>query len=111
MLVAVLHLGLKAAGLGGIPCAVRELSGLTCPGCGLGGGLLHFVRGEWRDALALHAFAPLFGGALLLLALVTVLPAGLRHRLIDRVAAWEARTAFGAVFLAALTAYWLLRLA
>lgn len=109
--MAVLHLAAKETGLGGLPCAMRELSGLTCPGCGLGTGLLHLVRGEWRAALALHAFTPLFGGALPLLASVAVLPAGPRLRLINRIAVWEERTAFGAVFLATLIGYWLLRLA
>jgi Protein of unknown function (DUF2752) len=107
---AVLHMSLKLAGHGGVPCPVRELSGVTCPGCGLGTALLQLATGEWREALARHAFAPVFGLGLLLLVVVNVLPAGPRMRVIDHVTAWEERTSFGLVLLMALICYWLLRL-
>ena len=110
LIAAASHFILKTTGGAGLPCPARELLGGTCPGCGLGSAILRLVGGEWREALAHHAFAPVFAAILLLLAGVQTLPAAIRLRVADRVAAWEGRTAAGPLLLIALTAYWLLGL-
>jgi hypothetical protein len=42
-----------------VPCAVRALIGMPCPGCGMTRALLALGRGEIGVALALHPLSPL----------------------------------------------------
>lgn len=42
-----------------VPCAVRALTGVPCPGCGMTRALLALGRGEIGVALALHPLSPL----------------------------------------------------
>jgi hypothetical protein len=43
---------------GVLPCPVRRIVGLPCPGCGMTRALLLLAHGEWRSALRLHPLAP-----------------------------------------------------
>jgi hypothetical protein len=110
LIAAASHFILKEAGYSGLPCPARELLGGTCPGCGLGSAIIGLARGEWREALAHHAFAPVFAAILLLVAGAHTLPAAMRLRIADRIGAWEERTAVAPLLLIAVTVYWLLRL-
>lgn len=45
-----------AARFGGIPCPIRLVTGLKCPGCGITTLLLRLLRGDWADAFAANPF-------------------------------------------------------
>jgi hypothetical protein len=72
--------------------------------------LAALVRGDWSSALFLHAFAPLFAAAGVLLLVAAVLPADRRARLASRVAAVERATGAAVWLAGAFMVYWLVRL-
>ena len=45
-----------AARFGGLPCPIRALAGLKCPGCGVTTLLLCLLRGDWAGAFAANPF-------------------------------------------------------
>ena len=104
------QVGLTFFHLPGWPCPFRATTGKPCPGCGMSRALAALVRGDWGDAIFLHAFAPLFGAAGLLLLLAAVLPADRRARLAERVAAVERATGAAVWLAGAFMVYWLVRL-
>ena len=106
---AIAHLALAGAGFSPWGCALREVTGVPCPGCGLTTAALRLLRGEWADAIGSHAFAPVFLIALALLAVTAGLPERERSRVAIRVAAWERRTGATSLLLLALVIYWALR--
>jgi hypothetical protein len=47
--------------------------GIPCPGCGLTTAIAELLRGDWRGSLSIHAFAPIFVVAfVIMLAAVVV---------------------------------------
>jgi hypothetical protein len=107
---AGLQAGLVALGVPGWPCPLLHATGLPCPGCGLSRAIVLLLHGDWRTSLELHAFAPVFVIALLLVAWATVLPQQQRRWLIDRFEIVERRTGITAILLVGLMLYWLIRL-
>jgi Protein of unknown function (DUF2752) len=107
---AVLQTALVRAGLPSWPCPVAHTLGLPCPGCGLTRAAIALLAGDWRTALALHAYAPVLLLALLLFACAALLPARPRDLLIGGVAAFERRTGVSTVLAVGLVVYWLARL-
>jgi hypothetical protein len=105
-----LQVGLTLFHLPGWPCAFRATTGRPCPGCGMSRALAALVRGDWNAAFFLHAFAPLFAAAGLLILAASVLPAERRTRLAQRVAAFERATGAAVWLAAAFMVYWLVRL-
>ena len=54
-LAAVLYvLFVRLTGFG-LPCVLHELTGLSCPGCGLTRAAVALSRGAWREALSYNA--------------------------------------------------------
>jgi hypothetical protein len=107
---AALQVGLALFHLPGWPCAFRATTGRPCPGCGMSRALAALVRGDWGAALFLHAFAPLFAAAGLLLLVASVLPAAWRARLVQGVSAVERATGAAVWLAGAFMVYWLVRL-
>lgn len=107
---AATQLSLVGAGMGGLGCPFREITGVPCPGCGLTTASLDFLRGKWRAGLACHAFAPVFllGAAMFLLG--AILPPAPQAALARWAARWEERTRFALWLGLALLIYWLVRL-
>ena len=105
-----LQVSLTSLGLSGWQCPVKAVFGVPCPGCGMSRALALLFKGEWRAALAEHAFAPVFvlGGVLVLV--VSLLPRRLHRAAVDRLAILEARSGIVAIVLFGLIAYWLARL-
>ncbi len=68
------------------------------------------MRGDWQTALMLHAFAPLFTVALILIVLAAILPHSLREKTILWVEGMERLTGLTTVLLVGLVLYWLARL-
>jgi hypothetical protein len=112
--VAGAALALAWAGLaaprsgGGEPlCALRHLSGLACPTCGVTRALALLARGAWRESLALHPWAAAL--ALQVVAAWATWAAWIAGRLRTRPDRWIPHTlAANVVVLATL---WLVRLA
>ena len=46
----------------GLPCPLYELTGLSCPGCGLTRAAVALSRGELRTALSYNAMLVPYGG-------------------------------------------------
>lgn len=107
---ALLQTALVKAGLPGWPCPVAHTLGLPCPGCGLTRAAVALLRGDWRTAFALHAYAPVLLLALFLFACAALLPTRPRDALVGTVAAFERRTGVSALLAAGLVVYWLARL-
>jgi hypothetical protein len=107
---AVLHCGLMWWGLPSWTCPIRSQLGIPCPGCGLSRAISAFVHGDWQASFRLHAFAPLFLIALLVIAVGLILPLPQRHWLIKQVDLIERKTGITAVLLIGLVFYWLVRL-
>jgi Protein of unknown function (DUF2752) len=104
------QVGLTLFHLPGWPCAFRATTGRPCPGCGMSRAMAALVRGDWRAALFLHAFAPLFAAAGVLMIVAAVLPADRRERLAGQVAGVERATGSTLWLVAAFMVYWLVRL-
>lgn len=105
-----LQVGLTFFHLPGWPCAFRATTGRPCPGCGMSRALAALVRGDWSAALVLHAFAPIFAAAGLLILVAAALPADRRTLLAARVAAFERATGAAVWLAVAFMVYWLVRL-
>jgi hypothetical protein len=110
VLAASAQVALIGLHLPGWPCAFRAVTGLPCPGCGMSRSVAALVSGHWREALAWHAFGPLAVAVAALMVVAALLPAPSRHRLAERVSAFERRTGSALLLAAALLLYWTLRL-
>lgn len=102
--------GLTALGWPGWSCPFLHVLGIPCPGCGLSRATVLLVEGDWRASLSLHAFAPIFLAAFLLIAGSLILPEKQRGWLMGRLEFVERRTGITAMLLISLIAYWLVRL-
>jgi len=106
-----LHVVLLVWNLPGWPCPLHQVTGLPCPGCGLGRAAVLCLRGEWARGLEVHAFAPVALGFLLLVAISAILPAGWRAPWLAVVRSFEERAPVAPLVLGALLFYWMLRFA
>ena len=100
---------LTALHVEGWQCPVLSVLGVPCPGCGLSRAVIACVRGDWQYSLAMHAFAPLFLFAAVIVAAATLLPDRQKRSLIIKVEALERRTGITAILLIAFVIYWLIR--
>lgn len=67
-------------------------------------------RGNWKEAMMMHAFAPVFLIALIIIAFGTVGPRPQIDRLIAKTEALERDTGITMILLGGLIIYWLARL-
>lgn len=105
-----LQAGLVSLGLPGWQCPFLHILGLPCPGCGLSRAIVTLLQGDWRSSLELHAFAPIFVIALVLIAGITLLPQKQRVWVMGQLEMVERRTGITAIMLIGLVFYWLVRL-
>jgi hypothetical protein len=108
--MAIVQVVLTAAGTIAWQCPVKSTLGVICPGCGLTRAMILFAQGNWKAAIDLHAFAPLFWGVGILLVVGSILPTRLRQKLASRVAAVERLTGITGVIVFSVLVYWILRL-
>src|ERR1041384_1019974 len=109
--VAIIQAALVWMGWPAWPCPFAHAFGVACPGCGLSRATIALLRGDWRNALALHAFAPCLLCALILFGCAALLPTRPRAALVATVTAIEQRTGLTILLLIGLVCYWLARLA
>lgn len=108
--VATLNLALFALHAPTWQCPLLSASGVPCPGCGLTRAIALLFQGDWRASMTMHAFAPFFLIGLVVIGLGALLPSRGRQVFIGNVQKVEQSTAITTVLLAALLAYWLVRL-
>lgn len=109
-LPAALQVGLTAAGMPAWQCPVKWTLGMPGPGCGLTRAMVSLLQGQWRASIQLHAFAPLFLGIGIMLAIGSILPQSLRQKVANRIAVFECRTGIVALLMLGLLAYWIVRI-
>jgi hypothetical protein len=105
-----LQVGLAATDIAVWQCPLRSALGVICPGCGLSRAMALFAQGHWRAAIELHAFAPVFFGFGIFLAVTSFLPARLQQLMACQTAAVERRTGIVALLILSVLAYWILRI-
>ncbi|MCP9839111.1 DUF2752 domain-containing protein [Synechococcus sp. J7-Johnson] len=88
--------------LPGFGCPLRALTGIPCPSCFLTRATCASLRGQWSEALDLHAFGPIAAAALVVWSLEAIRQ---RHLVPHWLRGWQVVTAT-----AALLGYWSLRL-
>jgi hypothetical protein len=71
---------------------------------------LFLVHGEWRQALTMHAFAPIVVLALALITVCTIAPRTRAEWIADRTEVVERYTGLTTLLLSGLILYWLARL-
>ena len=108
--VGLAQVGLMYAHLPGWPCPFKAAFGIPCPGCGLSTACAQLLRGQWRESLQTHAFAPFFLLGIALVMVGCLLPEQTRTVFIRKIQLFESRTGLTAWFLLALFLYWGLRL-
>ena len=71
---------------------------------------LFLVHGDWKDALTMHAYAPIIAIGLFMIAVCTVAPRNHVDKIIVRTEAIERYTGISFILLGGLIVYWLARL-
>ncbi|MBE2282585.1 MAG: DUF2752 domain-containing protein [Prosthecobacter sp.] len=91
-------------------CPFAAVTGLPCHGCGMTRAFVALSRGDWRDMLLLHPFAPFFALVGALTSVSTLLPASKCEHLARRIEAFERKTRLPAVILVVFACFGLLRM-
>ena len=94
----------------GWPCPIFHAIGIPCPGCGMTRATLFLFRGEWKQALTMHAFAPIFVIAFTVIAFCTIGPRAHTELIAARTETLERYTGLTNILLGGLILYWLARL-
>ena len=108
--VTVVQVALTAAGTIAWQCPVKSTLGVVCPGCGLTRAMVLFAQGHWKAAIDLHAFAPIFFGVGIFLVAGSILPARLRQKIANQIAAFERLTGIVGLLVLSILVYWVLRI-
>lgn len=108
--VAFLQLVFALTRLPGWPCPFFHALGLPCPGCGMTRATLLLVHGEWKQAILMHAFAPVFLIALVVITLSALSPKVYVEALANKAELVERYTGITGLLLIGLIVYWVARL-
>jgi hypothetical protein len=107
--VAGVHLTLVGLNLPSWQCPIRHGLGVPCPSCGLSRAITALLQGQWQQALAIHAFAPIVLVILLLLLYLSVAPPPQRASTLQGVKTLE-QQGYSTAVISAFGLYWLVRL-
>jgi hypothetical protein len=107
--VAAVHMTLVATGLPGWQCPMRYGLGVPCPGCGLSRAVKALVSGNMGQAIAIHAFAPISLGVLVLILYSVLGSRNQQNRMIQHVQQIE-KLGVSAILVVVFMLYWLMRL-
>jgi hypothetical protein len=108
--IALMQLALGFVGVPGWQCPFFHALGVPCPGCGLTRATVSLFQGDFKQSIALHAFAPIFLFAFAVIACSAVVPQRWRARLALRTELIERYTGITGLLLVGLILYWLARL-
>jgi len=92
------------------PCPIFHGFGIPCPGCGMTRATLFLIHGDWKQALLMHAYAPIALVALMLITFCTIAPRRQAQQIAARAEIIERYTGLTALLLGGLILYWLARL-
>ena len=104
------QIALTATGITAWQCPVRSTLGVLCPGCDLTRATVFLIQGRWPAAFDLHAFAPIFLGIGIFLAIGSFLPARLQQKAAYQITAFERHSGIVALFGLSFLLYWILRI-
>ncbi len=107
--IASFQLVLTMSGVQGWQCPVYSTVGIPCPGCGLSAATVSLIRGDWRTALSIHAFAPLVVIAIISMVVLSLLPSRFYRITLQRLAALETKSGLTGLILTGFIGYWGLR--
>jgi len=108
--VSFVLVALTAMGVAVWQCPLRSTLGVDCPGCGLTRAMVLLVQGHWQASFAMHAFAPIFFGIGIILAIGSVLPPKLQQMAANQIANFERHTGIVALLGLSFMLYWILRI-
>src|ERR1043166_5357133 len=108
--VALLQLMLSLGHFPNWPCPFFHALKIPCPGCGMTRASLFLFNGQWRQAVATHAFAPLLLVALALIGVCAIAPKNHVERIAGHTESIERYTGLTTLLLSGLILYWLARL-
>ena len=108
--VSLVLVALTAMGIAAWQCPVRSTLGVDCPGCGLTRAMVLLAQGHWQASFEMHAFAPIFLGIGIILAIGSVLPAKLQQMAANQIANFERHTGIVALLSLSFMLYWILRI-
>jgi hypothetical protein len=108
--LAFVQIALTATGITAWQCPVRSTLGVLCPGCDLTQATVFLIQGHWQAAFDLHAFAPIFLGIGIFLAIGSFLPARLQQKAAYQITAFERHSGIVALFGLSFLLYWILRI-
>lgn len=108
--VAALQLILGLFHLPGWVCPFFQGLGIPCPGCGLTRAAVSLFRGDWKQAITMHAFAPVLLIALAIISFCVVAPRNQSAYVAAKTELFERYTGITNVLLFGLILYWLARL-
>ena len=106
----LLQLLLSLFGVPGWTCPIFHTFGIPCPGCGMTRATLFLFRGDLKQALTMHAYAPILLIALIIITLCTIAPRNYVERIITKTETLESYTGITTILLGGLIVYWLARL-
>jgi Protein of unknown function (DUF2752) len=107
---AATHLALVGLGLPSWQCPFRYGLGIPCPGCGLTRAVKAFVQGDWQQAIAIHAFAPVVMVGLVLVIGGALLPEPQKIQIKRHLDGWEQQTRITVLLISLFLIYWLIRI-
>ncbi len=107
--IASLQLVVTMSGVQGWQCPVYSTVDIPCPGCGLSTATVSLIRGDWRTALSMHAFAPLLVIAIISMVVLSLLPRRFYRIAVKRLAVLESRSGLTGLLLTGFIGYWGLR--
>ena len=106
----LVQIALTATGITAWQCPLRSTLGVDCPGCGLTRAVVLLIQGHWQASFDLHAFAPIFLGIGIFLAIGSILPARLQQRVVYQTVNFERHTGIVALLGFGVILYWFLRI-
>jgi Protein of unknown function (DUF2752) len=106
----LLQLLLTFLGVPGWTCPIFHTFGIPCPGCGMTRATLFLFRGDLKQALTMHVYAPILLIALIIITLCTIGPRNYVERIVAKTETLENYTGITTILLGGLIVYWLARL-
>ena len=107
--IALLQLVVTTFGTQGWQCPVYTTVDIPCPGCGLSAATVSLIRGDWRTAISIHAFAPLLAIAIASMVILSLLSRRLYRIAVQRLAVLESKSGLSGLLLSGFIGYWGLR--
>ncbi|MHC4459067.1 MAG: DUF2752 domain-containing protein [Planctomycetota bacterium] len=107
--IASFHLVVTMSGGQAWQCPVHSTLGIPGPGCGLSTATVSLIRGDWRTALSIHAFAPLVVIAIISMLVLSLLPRRFYRIAVLRLAVLESNSGLTGLLLIGFIGYWGIR--